>query len=123
MVAVSLPTPFINSFDISPKPIVDGSNVSVTWGVVGAASVSIDPFPGAVQNFQGLEQGTVVPGKSQQTFTLLATQGDGDQQVRAVATRVVDIVQPTPTPTLTPVPPTGTPTPTSTSTPIPTPVV
>lgn len=122
-VLVSLPTPVINNFDVNPQPIVDGDIVRVDWDVAGAANVNIDPLPGSVPNLQGQDEIRLDPGRTEQTFTLLATLGDGENQVRAVTTRVVQIVPPTPTPTNTPTP-TATTTPLPpTPTPIPTPLV
>ena len=49
---------------------------------------------------QGQDQVTLGrEGKSQQTFTLLASVGDGPNQVQAISTRVLPIVTATPTPT------------------------
>ncbi len=120
VVTVNLPTPVIRAFDIAPKPIIDGNIISVSWQVEGASSVSIDPIPGAVPNMQGQDQGVLQPGKSQQTFTLLASVGDPPNQVEAKATRLVDIVTPTPTPTPTFTP---TPTPSASVTPLPPPII
>ncbi len=121
VVAVALPTPVIRTFAVNPEPIVNGDGMQVAWDVLGATNVTIDPFPGDVVNLQGQEQQEWQdPGKSQQTFTLVATNGEGPDQVRAIATRVVNIILATPTVTPTP---TETPTPLPTSTPIPTPLI
>ena len=122
-VKVSLPTPVINNFDIEPKPIVDGDIVRVAWDVAGAANVNIDPLPGDVPNLLGQDEVILGRGRTEQTFTLVASLGEGEQRVTALAQRVVEIVQPTPTPTptFTP-PPTTTPLP-PTATPIPSPLI
>ena len=82
-VLVSLPTPVIKSFSVDPRPIVDGDTVQISWEVEGATNVTILPIPGPVPNLQGLEEDMLEPGKSQQTFTLLAAVGEGQDLVQA----------------------------------------
>ena len=41
---MSPPTPVINNFDISPKPIVDGDNINVAWDVAGLAAGASPAF-------------------------------------------------------------------------------
>ena len=68
--------PVITSFAASPTDVVAGANVGLTWGVVGATSLTLQP--GSI-DVTGLTTRVVNP-VANTTYTLVATNGFGSVQ-------------------------------------------
>ena len=91
--------PTINSFDASPPTIAAGESSTLSWGVAGATTVSIDQGVGNV----ALGGTRAVMPSATTVYTLTATSASG-MSTTATA-QVIVSGAPTPTPTPTPTPP------------------
>ncbi|MBM3172129.1 MAG: hypothetical protein FJZ85_00115 [Chloroflexi bacterium] len=65
--------PVVNSFSASPETVYQGQSVTLSWNVVGANTVVIQPYIGTVQQVGS----QVLPLSSSTTFTLTATNSSG----------------------------------------------
>jgi hypothetical protein len=86
--------PVINSFTAANTAIAQGSPVTLTWSVIGAASLSVDQGVGAVTG----QSVNVTPANlGSNTYTLTATNATGN--TTAQVTVVTSATAPTPQPT------------------------
>ena len=93
--ATPAPTaPVINSFTAANSTIEQGSQVTLTWSVTGAASLSIDQ---GVSTVTGQSVNVIPANLGSNTYTLTATNANGSTTARV--TVVTSSTAPTPQPT------------------------
>jgi hypothetical protein len=84
LIILQFPPPTINSFTVSPNPIVNGNSTTLSWNVTGnISSVSIDRGVGSVSS----SGSRVVAPSSTSNYTLTAT-GPGGTSSRLITVTV-----------------------------------
>ena len=85
-VAIVTLKPFIQSFTATPNPLAGPGQVTLSWGVVGATSITIDQGVGAVPASPNSGSKPGVQVNATTTFTLTATNANGSNTKPLVVT-------------------------------------